>query len=233
MASAGMLALKVTKASNFNPAVDHGLIKNYRVTVSGEGIEPPIVAEFEGDASEGVVEGVPTGDNRTISVKAINANDTTIHTGEAYDVNVGGGLNEVAIQLEAVPIFTNIADGNTIDNTRLVFEVFSDPKNPVVIEELSQSKSQALINAATNVAEIHLNESTGLGRLAPTLMGPGERKFAVIDVVTNRSNEVNVLITDGTQKRAAPTVSATLTGPNARACSSVMCAPAVWMNGVW
>ncbi len=233
MATGGMLALKVIKASNFNPAIDHSIIQSYRVSISGQGIDPPIVAEFEGGATEGVIEGVHTGKGRTVTVEATNANGAVIHAGEAFDVKVSGGITEVPVRLESVPIFTNIADGNTIDNTRLVFKVFSDPKNPIAIEERAEDESMALIDASTNSEEIYLDESTGMGRLAPAVMEPGERTFVVKDLITGRLSMAKVLLVDGTGRRPAPTVTAAFSGPGVRACSSPLCAPAVWMNGIW
>lgn len=224
-ASGNGIAIKVMSAKSFNPGIEHGRIEAYRVTITGDGISPSITAEFEGDATEGVIDDVPTGEDRTVSVTAINPNDIGIRAGEAEGVKVGGGLTEVSVKLEAVPIFTNVATGNTIDNTRLVFKIFSDPQNPIVVEELGHAGVSPLIDASSNVSELYLDESTGMGRLAPLLMEPGKRRFVVRDIVTGRSHEVSVRIVDGTGARPAPMVSSTDIRAGASRCVAPMCAP--------
>lgn len=206
------LAIRVQKASDFDPQAEHSRVVRYRVTVSGPGIDPAIVAEFPGDATEGVVEGVPPGEGRTVSVKAINPNEATILAGEAGGVEVGGGINDVPVALEAVPIFTNLHTGNAVENTRLVFRLFSDPAHPVIVEERFKAEAAVLPDASLGSAEIQLDQSTGLGRCAPVLLPPGTHHFAVKDAVTGRATEVVVELTDGTRLRPAPLVAASAGG---------------------
>ncbi len=206
------LAIRVQKASAFDPSAEHGRIVRYRVTVTGEGISPAIIAEFPGDASEGVVEGVPAGEGRMVRVQAINPNEFTILAGEAQGVEVGGGVNDVPVELEAVPIFTNLRSGNAVENTRLVFRLFSDPAHPVIVEERTKTQATLLPDASLGSAEILLDRSTGLGRCAPVLLSPGSHRFSVRDAVTGRATEVAVELTDGTRQQPAPLVPASAGG---------------------
>ena len=210
---AGSLAVSVKNARSFDPKAKHGRIETYEVKIEGEGIASPIVSFFPGDAEEGVIEGVPVGEERTVSVSAANPNGATIRAGETSGVRVTDGLTEVSVEMEAVPIFTNVADGAVVDNTRMVFRLFSDPKNPVVVEEVKRGGSQALVDASTNAAEIALDVVTGEGRLSPSLMEPGSRRFAVKDLITGRRSEAGVLLLDGTKRRPAPIFPAAVTGP--------------------
>jgi hypothetical protein len=221
----GAIAVRVGKARSFNPRIEHGRIEAYRVTVSGPGIDPAIVGEFPGDAAEGVIEGVPTGEGRSVEVLAINPNGIAIRAGEASGVKVEGGVNEVPVELEAIPIFTNVADGNTVVNTRLAFRIFSDPADPISVEERGHGVESALVDAATNLSELRLDESTGMGRFAPALMEPGVRSFAAVDLVTGREHEVRVRVVEGRGRRPAPIVSAAGTGGGSFACSAPACAP--------
>ncbi len=218
------VAVRVTKAASFDPSIEHGRIERYVVSISGEGIDAPITGEFPGDTEEGVVEGVPAGGDRTVEVRAMNPNGVAIRGGEAFGVSVGGGITEVSIELESIPIFTNIADGNTIDNTRLVFRIFSDPANPVIVEE-ADGPASPLVDASRGVPELYLDESTGMGTVAPGLIEPGEHSFAVRDAVTGRSHAVDVRLVDGTGRRPAPLVSAAATEAGIGACSAPVCAP--------
>jgi len=225
MSGSSGIALKVMSVGGFSSNAEHGRVDKYRVTVTGEGIETPIEAEFPGDAEEGVIEEIPSGKDRTVEVEAINPNGVAIKEGEAYEVKVGGGMTEVPITLESVPIFTNIAAGNTVENTRLVFKVFSDPTNPVVVEEVVGAGVAPMIDASTSLAELYLNESTGLGRIAPALMEPGKRVFTVRDLVTGRTHQAGVTLVDGTGRRPAPIVPGGAASANVISCSAFACAP--------
>ena len=195
--SANLLAIKVVGAKSFNPNIAHGQIEKYTVTVEGEGIETPIVAEFDGTASEGVIDGVPAGGDRKITVEAINPNKSVIRAGETVGVSVGGGLTEVSVEMQSVPIFANLADGASIENTRLTFELFSDPSHKVSVEE-------AGISANSN--EINLDATTGMGEVRPPLISQGEHEFVVRDLETNRSSKIKLKVSDGVKRTPAPFV---------------------------
>ena len=207
-----VLAIKVTGTQSFNPAIDHGVIDKYRVTVEGLDIEKPIVAVFDGDADEGLIDGVPAGDNRQVSVEAINLNSVVIRAGETAGVHVGGGVTEVVVDLEAVPIFTNLASGNVVENTRLVMRIFADPAHPVIVEDLFGRSPEILADASSGLSQIHTDRSTGKGVLIPPLLPPGEHGFVIRDAVTHRSSEVSILLLPGARRRPAPFVAAGVAG---------------------
>ena len=205
----GVVKLFVTGSKSFNPKIDHGRIVSYRVTITGDGIDTPIVATFDGSATEGVIDSIPTGPNKQITVEAINPNDLTIRQGEKSDVTIEGGKTaDVEVHMESVPIFTNIADGGIIDNTRLIFQIFSDPASPVKVEDITSDATSAIADISTMATEVSLDTSTGLGRMAPALQLTGEHKYKVFDVSTGRSSVVTVKILDGTKRKGAPFVAA-------------------------
>lgn len=208
----GAIAVEVIGAQSFNPRIAPGGIERFAVMIEGPGIATPLTAEFPGDAAGGIIEGVPVGSGRIIAVQAINANGAAIRAGEAHGVEVDDGLTNVAVELEAVPIFTNIADGAFIDNTRLVFRLFSDPAHGVVIDGEANGMTEALADASTGAVEIQLDASTGLGRCAPTPLPPGEYRFTVRDAVTGRSSVATVRLLDGSRQRGAPFVTAAQSG---------------------
>ena len=205
MGDGGALKLIVKGAVSFNPNVEHGKIVSYRVTVKGLGMPAPVVAEFSGDAAEGVVTGIPIGEDREVIVEAINPNDLVIRQGEKQNVEIESGkVAEAEIILEPVPIFANIADGNTINNTRLIFSIFSDPSGHVVVEEITNNISAALVNASTSMPEVNLDAVTGLGKMAPEIQPPGQHSYQVKDLNTGRSSIINVVLVDGSKRKAAP-----------------------------
>lgn len=205
----GSVQLTVKGAQSFNPSIDHGRIVEYRVSISGPGIEGELVTGFPGDAEEGVIEGIPAGDDRRIEVRAINPNRAVIREGEEDGVVIGGGSTaDVNIMLESVPLFTNLMDGSVVENTRLVFRIFADPDGSVVIEDLSSSKSELLANASSASPEVAFDEVTGLGVMSPAVLLPGEHAFTARNTLTDRSSTVAVRLIDGSKRKAAPLFSA-------------------------
>ena len=205
----GVVKLIVTGSKSFNPNIDHGRIVSYRVIVTGDGIDPPIIAEFDGSATEGVIDGIPTGSNRQIVVEAVNANGVVIRQGDRPDVTVEGGKTaDVEVKLESVPIFTNLADKSIIENTRLIFQIFSDPTNPVVVEDITNDATAMLADVSTMATEINLDTSTGLGKMAPPIQSAGEHTYSVRNVLTGRLSAVTVKLLDGRKRKGAPFVAA-------------------------
>lgn len=198
-----------TKA--FNPNTEHGRIETYSVKIEGPGIPEVIAQEFPGDVTEGVIENVPVGENRVVSVTATNPNGVIIRAGETPGVQVGGDITPVSVALEAVPIFTNLADDNVVPNTRLVIKVFSDPADPVIIEdEFLGDAVQPQGNAATVLVDISTNQQelypdpSGNAKLTPTRLVAGRHSLTAKSALTGRLSSVLVRLTDGTKLKAAP-----------------------------
>lgn len=205
----GVVKLVVKGSKSFNPNIEHGRIVTYHVTVTGEGIDLPVTAEFDGAATKGVIEGIPTGSNRKITVEAVNPNSIMIRQGETSGVSIQGGATaNVEVTMESVPIFTNIADGNTIDNTRLIFQLFADPTSPVLVEDASGVSPSVLADVSTTNTEINLDTSTGLGRMSPALQSVGQHTYIVRNPVTGKSSAITVNLVDGTKRKGAPFVAA-------------------------
>jgi len=203
----GSLAVRVDGSRSFNPSISHGRIKLYRVTVEGEGIAEPIVAEFDGGATEGVIEDIPPGDDRFVSVEALNENDITIRAGEALDVRVDGGDSEVDVRMESVPIFTNLCDGNVIENSHLSIRLFADPDGLLVVDDTRDGELNALADVSNGFDGIYLDRSSGMGVLTPGELAPGKHTFTVRNIETSRETSVDIFIVSG-DRRPAPFISA-------------------------
>jgi hypothetical protein len=214
--SCGTLKLMVKGAQPSSLTSTHAQLKTFRVAVSGPGIEGELVGEFSADAAEGLIEGVPAGDDRQVEVSAININSQTIREGEAEDISVkGGATSDVDVTLEAVPIFVNLKDGSTVENTRLVFHVFSDSQGQAVIEDETAAGSEVLVSASTSLPDVSFDVSTGLGRFAPALIQPDDHKFTVRDASTGRSSAVSIYLLDGSKRKPAPLFSGSEVGSTA------------------
>lgn len=200
----GQLALRITGAKSFNPTIPPGQIRNYEITVSGDGFEP-VRATVAGDATEATVTGIPTGDHRRVQIVAQNPNGQKIREGEAADVVIpGDAVVEVPIAMEAVPVITNVADGAFVANTRLRFTIFSDPATVVELSSEKEAKTEVLTDMVENRPAVATDAATGLATFVPSKLAPGEYVLTVRDAKTGRKNVLPLTVTDGARERAAP-----------------------------
>ena len=160
----GGLSLIVKSVDRLVPRGELGTISEYRVVVSGPGLNPPREASFSGDAKDAVMEGVPAGKDRTVTVEAFNLRDQMIWKGETGNLIIqSGSTTRAAIDLESIPVFANLTDGGRIENTRLVVRTFSSAAEAVVITDGDSAGKSFLSDAATAVEEILPDVTTGLG----------------------------------------------------------------------
>lgn len=210
-AAGGSLALNIRDVGGFTPGIEHYRAEKYIVTVEGDGISEAIRAEFDGEASEGFIDGVPIGENRTVEVEAFNANGIRIKRGIAGDVAVGGTTAEVDVEMNYIPIFANIADGATVENTRFLIKVIADPANPfIIIGEPRDGESKQSFSISdepsSNDAFYSDDVSWSVG-ITPPVMAPGNYGIAVVDSATGLNSRVEIKIVEGRYVKPAPIVS--------------------------
>jgi hypothetical protein len=203
--SAGSAKLVIHNSQSKDDSKDYGAVKIYKVSVSGAGIAEPIEVEFSGDSESGVIEGIPSGAERKVEVSAINNNDQLIRQGAAEGVHVApGAVSEVDVEMDAVPIFANLRDGNVVKDTRLRFELFADPEDPLHVEEVLGDSNVALFDVVTDSAELYPDINSGIAMMVPAGVTPGEHSFKVYSDRTGRSSAVTIKVIDGTKVKPAP-----------------------------
>lgn len=202
--ASGALSVSLTNSKSSEAKGPIGTIQKYKILIEGADIPNAIETEFHGDARFGVIENIPVGEARKISVEGTNSNGELIRAGEIGGVDIGGGDNEARVVLESVPVFTNLKNDNLCDNARLHFSVYSDAPYPVQIEEINSNGTSVISDQSLAFNEINPDESTGRGSLRAPVLPPGPHEFIVRDLITNRSSKVRVRLFDGTKLRAAP-----------------------------
>lgn len=204
-AGTGTAKMIVVHSKSANPREECGVVKTYRVTVSGAGIDEPVVKEFSGEAENGTVEGIPSGGGRTVLVEAINPSGRLIREGALEGVVVEpGGLAEVTVEMDAVPIFANLEDGNAIANNRLKFVLFADPEDPLEVREKSGAASSVVCDLAACEDEFYPDAASGLVTMVPGSVSPGEHTFEVVSKRTGKSSTITIKIMDGSKIGPAP-----------------------------
>jgi len=207
VSSGGVIKLNIKSDEIYSGEMDIGKPASYHVEIANGDSDAPIVGEFSGDAKEGVIKGVPIGVGKIITVSAKNGKGQIIRNGIAKGIKILSGINDVDVDIKSVPIFTNISDGSVVDNTRLVFRIFSEPNHDVSIEDVSNGNA-ALPDISTGRSDVQSDISTWMASLSPPLPPAGKHTFRVKDLSNGEYSEVSVKLLDGTRMRPAPLMSA-------------------------
>ena len=186
-----------------------GEINHYVVTISGEDIVSPIEKEIGADATNATIDGIPVGEQRSVTVAAYNGDGKKVREGEVGDIVIRPALiTDVAITLDTVPIFVNLEDGRVIPADRLVFHLLSDPEDQLMIENETAAGPSPLVNASTGLTKIKLDTSSGSARWIPNQLALGEHRLTLRSLVTGRSSTANIRVVEPTSNRPAPLFSA-------------------------
>lgn len=211
------VSLNVMKSTANVGNKSYSTIKQYKVGITGPGIAEPIEAFFDGTEESGTVDGIPVGVERIVRIEAINNNQQIIREGLQESVTIhGGSANQLSIEMDAVPIFVNLQDGNSIAGNRIRFELFSDPQDSLEIIDLYNSSSSQLVDASSSSSEIYPNITTGTALFMPVGMLAGEHQFSVVSRRTGKLSTINIKVLDGAVIRPAPLYSGgnTVAGQN-------------------
>jgi hypothetical protein len=174
------------------------------------------VREFSGDTSEGVINDVPTGGDRQVFVEARNENSRVIFEGERSEVRVSGGMNDVEMSLEQVPIFANLYDGSVVHNGRLRLEIFSEPDVPLVIVRSGAGGESAVVDAAASTAEFSTSASSWMASVSPVNIPEGRQFFTITNLTNGRSSSIELRVV-GSSGIPAPLAAASVQDKKYRA----------------
>lgn len=213
----GRVQLIVANAKAAATAVARLQAAQFHVVVSGPTMTP-ITVDFEGTATEGMIGGIPPGDDRRVEVTAVNHDGEVVRAGETAGVSIhGDDVAEAAVTLEQVPLFANLQDASVVPNTRLRLELWGAPGHSVSVDagvileealDMTPPTFTPLVDTTLNLNAVPVDLSTGLASIRPRPVAPGHYQFRARDEKTGRQSSITVYVIDGTQRRAAPLVTA-------------------------
>lgn len=173
-------------------------IAKYQIILEGEGLTTK-EQFFSAQANGAVIEGIPVGSHRHIRVFALNEEGKILREGEVENLEIEGGKTlDIAIILQAIPVFLNVSDGDYLSNQRLRFELLTDPGHPIVVET-----DRALTDRVTSLSQIPANEKGEL-KFYPGFFLAGEHHFTARDAETGKTSSIHLNLWDGSQRKAAP-----------------------------
>lgn len=217
----GSVELKIVDSGSMGAEIVDYIPREYVVTITGDGIEDGMTAKFHGDAAEGIIDEVPAGDDRTVAVEAVNSKGVKIKSGAAYAVVVGDDQTDVEVEMKYHPIFANLSDGATVENTRFMMKVLADPLSfvRIVAQRIDeQGSGEFSISDEPSSDDLFQADDVSWGlAVSPSMIEPGRYRFSAIDDISGLDSSVEIRIVDGRGLMPAPLVGLTSSTPDVSA----------------
>ncbi|MFH1654572.1 MAG: hypothetical protein ABIE74_11050 [Pseudomonadota bacterium] len=209
----GQLSIAVT-STKAQPTTD---IKEFKIVVTGEGIDAPIEAVFPFGTQEGVIRAIPSGDDRLVELFAIDNSNRIVKRGESLVTIHGGAMNEASITLKRVPVISNMISDSIIENGRINLKIISEPSDEVIIKDVVDGVEQDLTNPVNNTALFSLSADKGELLCSPGTLANTWHTFKLESTVTGYSSETKVrILEEGSLKPAPIVVGGTASGNTGR-----------------
>lgn len=207
-AGAGFIALQIENARSpegFSALSISALpsprleVVKFKVTVTGEGIEPPILVEADRAATEIEVLGIPPGPARSILIEALNSEGEVIRRRRIDNVTISPGVvTPIQTSLNTVPLILNLRNGGIVITRNLKIVGFGEPGS--TLEVTSETKDGTLSLAISPDGDpivVSPSLSTGLFELIPGERPLGRQTITVTDNGSKESSSVTVSVITG------------------------------------
>lgn len=212
------LAITISGSQSFNTKVVHGEIDYYQITVSSPDIDRPIVQKIDGKSKNASLVGIPSGENYTVTVEAINPNGMTIRRGKKEGVTVETGqFSKVDLAMVSVPIFINVTNQSAITGNRLVFKIFAEPESHLQIWRGKTEADTILTEEGSGLAFVDTTTNKdGLYAFDPGVLDYGVHTCRLEDIDSGEASQILMTLYEPTIRPGVGLVSAGKVGSNAK-----------------
>lgn len=192
------------------------VVTEFVVTITGEGIDPPITATADASATEIEVLGIPVGTGRSILIEAFNGEGTVIRRRQLDGITIVGGVTTpIKTSLNTIPFILNLREGNIVLAKNFKVVGFGEPAGSIRFE--AESAEQSInMNESVGGAGLVVSPalSTGIFEFAPPVFLLGKQTVTVVDEATSESSSVTVTVLDVGDRPGRRFVPAGAVGPH-------------------
>lgn len=168
-------------------------LDSFEVTIEGEEMEAPFRKSLKADAKGMVLENLPLGRGRSLTVRGLNADGELLRLGKIESLKLDSTAGEsVALKLNAVPLVLNLRNEDQISNRRLFFRLFADPG-----EHLSVRLNGTVLGE-------RVADPRGIASFYHPDLPPGRHSFTILNLENDLTTELNVSVWEGSQTLGAP-----------------------------
>lgn len=211
----GNFQIRMVSTQQFETTIDHGQVREYRITITADDGTAPIVHYFLAGTTEAQFDSFASGATLNITAEVINVNGQVIRRGQVRDLHiVGGQIIPVDMLVRTVPIFANLRDGARVPQNRLLPKIFVAAATELELWDNAESGSRQLVNALTDEPSfsLSLSEEPHVAPLAIGSLPPGQHELSVRDVKSGESSQVSIEILPPVQNQVLPTTAGGLVG---------------------
>lgn len=168
-------------------------LHSFEVTIEGEDMEASFRKNLGADAKGMVLENLPLGRGRSLTVRGLNADGELLRLGKIESLKLDSTAGEsVALKLNAVPLVLNLRNESQISNRRLFFRLFADPG-----ERLS-------VRLNGDVLGERVADSRGIASFYHPDLPPGRYSFTIHNLENDLTTQLDLSVWDGAQTLGAP-----------------------------
>lgn len=168
-------------------------LDSFEVTIEGEDMEVPFGKKLGAEAKGMLLENLPLGKGRSLTVRGLNANGELLRIGKIDSLKLDSTDGEsVTLKLNAVPLVLNLRNGDHISNRRLFFRLFADPG-----ERFSVRLNGAVLGE--RVADLR-----GIASFYHPDLPPGRHSFTILNLENDLTTQLDLSVWDGAKTLGAP-----------------------------
>lgn len=194
-APSGVAALSV------GPTTSNDLIhvNQFKVTITGPGIETPILVTADASATQIQALGIPTGVDRSILIEAFNKEGMVIRRRKIERIEiVPGVVTPVKTSLHTIPLILNLRPDSAVLSKNLKIVGFGEPGTSIRVDAATSSESVPLSRSAglTSLV-VSPAVSTGLFEFRPPVTLLGKQTITLTDEASGEASSMSVYVVRG------------------------------------
>lgn len=204
--------LKAVSANNKN--INPLIVTRFQVTITGEGIEEPLVAKENANVGQIQVLDISPG-QRDILIEAYNGFDEVIRRRLIETVTIKAGVvTPIKTSLHTLPIILNYRNNAVALKSRFRIYGFGEPGAKLTLDTLQRDERLQLDQSVDGDAlVISPSISTGLFEFAPASVPTGRQTLQLFDPATNESSKKDITVVENEQRPGMRFVSTSQVGP--------------------
>lgn len=212
----GYLALQFEERNEFDPDAAPGVIDNFKISISGEGLDSQIIKYYAPDTQSVQFDGFPNGSVIQITVEAINQNGFVIRRGYSDPITIhAGAVAQALVEIYNVPIFTNVKPQSYVNVDRFVPKIFAPGEIQFQLSNTVDSVTTSLTDMLSGDLTLSISSDLYVDSIRPiyiTGLGAGEQTLRVEDPETLEATNVEVTGYHSSSRKVLTTTSGSYLG---------------------
>lgn len=186
------LALTVRDESHFDPPKSsYNEVDHFVITVSGAGLIAPLVKTYPAETQNAEIDGIAAGAVVDVKVEAFNRDGYIFKRGYSENVAIDESVQNAILNIEHVPIFTNLTSHSLPVAGRLHFKTFSNPAHAISLTAIDAEGRTLLIENSDGATHVRGDADTGIAHWYPKNLPAGTYRLILRDEDNRESSTLD------------------------------------------